>query len=254
MLTLKKTDKPLCVATEGKKTTIVYYDDNRDEEENIISQKIHKEMSTRGKLFPMPTLNTRQTCFISGPSGVGKSHWVKEYALMFHRLFPDRYINLFSEIKDDKEDPLYPLVQSGIIDQEPLDAEIYENPIQLTDLQDSLCIFDDIEAISDLDVLDSLRTLQNKILHLGRHNKIYVLSTTHLTLGGFATKTLLNESQQFILYPKGGNPNMVRTCLKTYVGLDKKQIDRIMSTNSRWIFVNKSYPVYVIEEKKIYLL
>lgn len=173
---------------------------------------------------------------------------------MYYSIFPKNEIRLFSRVKNDPKDALYPLIQDEIIDQVELDSKIYENPIQLSDLKDTLVIFDDIENIEDPDIAHAIRKLQNDILHLGRHDNTYCLSTSHLGMDKDATKVLLNEAQSLVLYPMGGNPRMVRNILKIYCGLDREQTEKIMKSRSRWVFINKSYPMYVINEKKIYLL
>ncbi len=250
MLSLTKTDKPLCVVTEGKnKGTIIYYNDKPSNAKSLIQKKLEKEMEiTNGKFFPIPTIGTRQCVLVSGPSGVGKSWWLSEYTRLYNQVFPKSDTYLFSNVAKDKQLDKY------ITQRFAIDDKILEEPFEVTDFKDSLVIFDDVDTVRDKKVEKELIGLRDQILHTGRHENVYFLNTIHLGLGGWQTRTLLNESTAFVLYPRGGNKHVMHTMLKTYAGLSNEQIDEILKLDSRWVYVNKSFPLYVVSEKKIYLL
>lgn len=250
MLSLTKTDKPLCVVTEGKnKGTIIYYNDKPSTTKSPLQKKLEGEMEINsGKFFPIPTIGTRQCVLISGPSGVGKSWWISEYTRLYHQVFPRSDVYLFSNVGSDKQLDKY------VTERYAINDHILDDPFEVKDFKDSLVIFDDVDTVADKQVDKALTCLRDQILHTGRHENVYFLNTVHLGLGGWSTRTLLNESTAFVLYPRGGNKHVMHTMLKTYAGLSNEQIEQILKIDSRWVYVNKSYPLYVVSEKKIYLL
>ena len=49
-----------------------------------------------------------------------------------------------------------------------LDRSIYEEPIEVEELKDSVVVFDDIDVISDKKIRDAVYNILNKVLEIGR--------------------------------------------------------------------------------------
>jgi hypothetical protein len=65
---------------------------------------------------------------------------------------------------------------------------------------------------------------------------------------------MLNEATTVCFFPRAGSTYHIKTYLTKYVGLEKNQIKKILNLPSRWVALYRSYPMYVLYEKGIYLL
>lgn len=251
MLTLKQNQKPIAIIKGGKlNNKIIYYESEIGKEKKPIKELT---LDKDEKFFPVPKIDKDQTdaYLIGGPRGSGKTTFCMQYLDYFHKLYPSYEIYFFSNISDeDRELPLFkdkPFVK--II---PIDEEIKE--IELEELKDSLCVFDDIDRNRNKSILDAIRELRDKVLEEGRNYNVYCLSTMHQMLGYRATRFTLLESDNIVIFPKSGCVKMIRDVLDKYGGLDKKVINNILKCNSRWAIFHKTVPLYVLTENNLYLL
>lgn len=202
-----------------------------------------------GSIEVIPRLEGRECGYAAAPSGSGKSYWVGKYAKQYNRLYPDNKIWLFSKVDDDTSlDGIKNLVKVD------LDYQIVDDPIDATELKDSLVIFDDTDTIKDKEIRNAVNDLKNDLLETGRHNSTYVLITSHLISNYKETRTVLNESHLITVYPSSGSSHQIKYVLKNYFGLGNEDLSKLFKLNSRWISLRKVYPQLVISEHKIYLL
>lgn len=266
MLTLKKSKNAKQIAkiidgeNDGKIIYLVndddYLYDGGDDINNKLSllnlqraNKYYKNIElSDGKLMQLPNKDTREINYICGPSGSGKSTYTAKYINEFVDMFPKHKIFLFSKVDDDDA---FNDVDILKID---LDESLYEDPIDVDELKNSLTIFDDIATIKDKNILNAVIDLQNDILETGRHKNIYVCSTNHQLSNYKQTRTLLNESHNITFFPSSGATYYIKEFLKKYMGLSKEQIDKIFNLKSRWVTIHRNYPMYVIYERGIYML
>jgi len=94
----------------------------------------------------------------------------------------------------------------------------------------------------------------NSVLETGRHFNVEVIYTSHLATDGHATKRILNECNSVVIFPSGLGGRSIKYLLDNYFGLDREQIKRIKKLNSRWVSINKGYPMSVISDKEAYVL
>lgn len=203
-----------------------------------------------GSLEMLPEFESeRECCYIAAPSGSGKSYLCRAYAKNYNRIFPKNKVILFSKEIDDPS-------LDGIknVTQIPLDETLLDNPIEMDDLDDTLCIFDDVDTIRDSEVMSEVNHLKDDILETGRHHNTHCLITSHLLTAYSKTRTVLNESHRICVYPHSGSAQPIRYTLKTYVGLDNADIRKILKLRTRWCCVSKSYPQYVLHEGGCYLI
>lgn len=206
----------------------------------------------RGIMMPVPNLDTREVSYIAGPSGSGKSTYASKIIENFHKLFPDNNIYIFSRLESDPVlDRLKPI-------RVTLDNSLIEDPIDVhSELQQGdLILFDDCDTLQDKKLKDAVSRLKNDILETGRHLNLYIIITSHLINGNDKkdTRTVLNEAHTITIFPKSGSTYGINYVLKNYIGLNKQQINKIISLPSRWVTIGKSYPQYVLYEKGIYLI
>ncbi|HDZ16732.1 hypothetical protein LCGC14_0704700 [marine sediment metagenome] len=203
----------------------------------------------RSKLFPVVSDSnelgsSRDLYFVMGPSGVGKSTFLSKYIEQFMKKFPDRNIVLYSWIKDD------PAFEGILMNRIELNEDIINNPLTLTQLQNTLVIFDDISGHDDIS--NMLHLLRDEILTKGRHNNIYSISTTHMISNWNETRILKNESNKIVFF-KNGPKKHIRNFLSS-LGVTKNQIDNILKLKSRWILINQNFPMFVLWENGAMIL
>lgn len=253
-----KSGKPVAIVKDGKyKGELVRIETN---EAKIIPDK--KSITIQdGTLSIVPDINTREILYIAGPSGSGKSTLASSYIENYRALYPENDVYIFSRVGSDscidKLNKFGPDGKGGKeikITRVPLDDMIKDIDIA-TDLKNSLVLFDDCDTLQDKKIKDALSKIKNDILETGRHYNIYCVITSHLINSNEKkdTRVILNECHSLCIFPKCGSTYQIIYALKTYFGLNKKQIEKILNLPSRWVMLNKSYPQYVLYDKGCYI-
>jgi len=249
-LSLEK-GKPIAYINGGKlNDKIIYVNDDKEGVKDI-------KLKT-GKFELLLDPKTREVIYIAGPSGVGKSTISRSLIEVYKELFPESPIFLFSKLTDD---PAFDdLQKDGTISRVVLNEQIIEQPIEVLDEVDpnegALFVFDDTDTITNKGILDQINKLKRDIMEVGRHNNIYSIQTSHLINGTNKndTRYILNELNKMVIFPGSGGYKQQRYVLENYWGLNKKQIEKLLGTNSRWLCISKNYPQYVVTETECYLL
>jgi len=212
-------------------------------------EKSKKELILHeGEIIPIPNSKARECSYVCGPSGSGKSTYISKYAKEYKKIFPKKKIYVFSRLENDETiDLLHPV---RVI----IDDDLVNDPINPSELEDSLVIFDDTDTISDKNQYEAIRKLKEDLLETGRHNNIYVVISSHLMTNYKETRKILNECHNITFFPKAGNTQQINYCLKNYMGLNKKQIEEFLHLPSRWVTVYRHYPQYILYSKGIKLL
>ena len=198
------------------------------------------------KLFPIPQKYSERI-FVPAPSGSGKSTFIGMYLKQLRLLYPDRKITIFSRVPKDK-----PLDRFSNMERIPLTVEYFaENPLKVEDFKGQILIFDDIDTILNKQLVVQLRHFRDDILECGRHFKITCISTSHLIMNFGATRTLINEANAIVLFPRGASFYQLKNFLDKYLGFDSNQINEIKNLPSRWVYIWKEYPKYLVHEKGV---
>lgn len=226
---------------------------------------------------------TRECILVNGQNGSGKSYWTGEYVRKWQKLFPKSPIYLLSN-KPITDEPAFdkiknihqiPLTHKSLIDIVGKDEFIDKRKInkmidemendEVEDEQEgyapyqyfksksgqSLVIFDDFE--SDGVIEKMVRKIINSVLRVGRASRIYSIIVTHSLCTGIKGKSLFEECDAFVLFNRGISPYHIKYCLKNYTKMNEHQINRIVDTDSKWVYIHKSYPNYIIEQNKLWL-
>lgn len=204
-------------------------------------------LDDKGVLQPLPNKEVVEKIYVSAPSGAGKSTWVGKWMKEYRKMFKDDEMYVFSAIDEDK--PLDKNKPTRIT----LDDELINDPIEPSEIPNSLVIFDDTDTIRDRKMSIILAVLRDYILEVGRHFDIRMLITSHLLSNFQHTRRILNESTAVVVFPKSGSGVYhIKRFLQTYAGLDKNEIKKFLNLPSRWVAIYRSYPQYVIYEKGVY--
>lgn len=242
MFSFKETEEnvPIAKIKGDRKKRVVYLNKNLEETDQVNFNKLQLNYGLMQKI-PNRIVD-REVVYISGPSGAGKSTWCSNYIEEYKKVFPKNEIVLFSR---KPEDPALDIHNPLRID---LDQSIVDDPIDLTELQDSLVIFDDCATINNKKVREAVLNLMEDVLECGRSYHISILATSHQLMNYKETRTLLNEATQVVFFPNAGSQYHVKRFLKVYCGLDRDNIKTIMKLPTRYCMINKSYPNYLLYE------
>jgi hypothetical protein len=186
----------------------------------------------------------RTSVFVVGRNGSGKSYWIRDYVLEFIKRFPLYKIYLFSsKEKDDNLDKITKIKRVKI------DDSFITNPMNYETLTETLCIFDDVDALRDK-LKKEIYHLRDTILRNGRSYKIHIISTNHDATGK-DIQACLNESDMIVFFMKNYN-RCLRYFLENYIGLDQDQVKILRRNRTRATAYIKTYPNVIVQEKNIY--
>jgi hypothetical protein len=196
----------------------------------------------------LPPLNVSQRFVIAGMTGSGKSTQVREYVKKYHKMYPDNKIFLFSQ---HESDPIYDSIKYFI--RIKINDDLIDDPINLDELENSLCVFDDVDNIQNKKLSESLIKLINDINCNGRHHNISCIVTLHILMNYQKTKSLLSDISGALLFLTGSK-YAINRYLKMYAGLDAQQIKKITSLKSRWFYISLTVPQYVLSEYGAFII
>jgi len=203
-------------------------------------------LDKKGKLIPLPRKDIVSKTYIAGPSGSGKSYFIGQYLKEFRKIFRNQEIYVLSPID---EDPSLDKVDIIRID---LDHHLVNNPITLEELEESMVVFDDTEAINEKPLKGYLDWLRDNILIRGRHTKTRLMFVAHLITNFRETRQLLNEATEVVMYPKSSGTYGIKQYLKTHAGFESDEIKKFLSLPSRWVMLCRWMPMIVMYEKGVY--
>jgi hypothetical protein len=249
----KANDKDsLCKIVGGVKNgKIIYvnkYEPSQKPEEN--ENNFNELKLTDGKFEVIPNIKKeRDVCSFLGPSGVGKSYSINQFCMNYKKLFPKKFIYLFSRKTSDTS-----FNNSLKIDRVKIDYSLITVPIKYEEFENSCVIFDDIDGLESTTkeqkmIKAEVHNIKNQILELGRSLNITCLISSHIATKGNETKTLINESHLTFIYPSSGSP--YHRLLNFYFGFTNKQIEKIKNFNSRWVCMTRTIPRALITETEL---
>ena len=215
----------------------------------IVENKINNRIIINDGTFeiiPRLEKNQRDAIFIAGSSGSGKSTFAAGYAKNYQRLFPDNQIIIISKLDSDEVLDNLPNTQRLLINEDLIDIDIdYEN-----DFSNCLVLIDDIDTINDKKLYNKVKNIRDSLLETSRHYNTYIINIVHMLTGGQNTKSALLECNKIVIFTKS-NLYQNKRFLKEYMGFDSKKIKEIFDNKSRWVCINKTYPVSLIYEHQI---
>jgi len=220
--------------------------------ETYIENKLRTQISFDGpstKLFPLPQ-KFSERIYVPAPSGSGKSTFIGEYLKYLKEMKngKKRKIYIFSRVEEDEPLDKYKPIRI------PLEEDYFKNnPLQIEDFKNSILIFDDIDTIMNKSVVKYVRNFRDDVLETGRHYDITILSTSHIIANFLATRTLINESNAIVLFPRGSSFAAVANFLERYLGFTKNQIRYVENLPTRWIWFWKEYPKYAVHERGAFI-
>lgn len=250
---------------EGEGNTVAVINNDLDKKDRKILSITDNPKSITGACFnelklkdkptlhfqPIPNKKTeRSILYVTGASGSGKSYYTRNYAEEYHKCYSKRDVFIISSLKEDKTlDQLKYLKRLKI--HEPA---FMTDSIGAVDFKESLVIFDDTDCLQNKMLKKKIDGILNALLETGRHFSTSVIFTSHLACNGLDTRRILNECMSVTIFPHGLGGKSMKYLLDNYFGLDKEQIKKIKKLNSRWVTIQKGFPMIVMSDKECYVL
>lgn len=243
------------------------FDSDSDEESDLPQRRVvHREMTPAcsrvartykdkskyefrlddGKMVVLPNRETERV-FVAGKSGAGKSCFSASYIREYQEMFPDRRVFLFST--HDGEKAYERLEHIAIV----LDEGFVDNPPSLDDLKNSLCVFDDCDALQDKKLLAAVDALNLDLINNGRKYGISVVTLAHQLMEYKRTRGQLNEANRVVFFPQGSAYHNQRF-LKVYAGLNAEWVKKILAERSRWICLDLRLPQSYVTENAVVII
>ncbi len=222
-----------------------------EDADEFVEKSLKKELDYgfENELFPIVD-DESYRMFVSGLSGSGKSHFLAQFLKHNKPTVEGAGIFLFSPVENDKA--LSSVKNLIHLNMEEMETKL-KREMEIDDIPvGSVVIFDDVESFPKY-IAKKYLELRDIIAERGRHRKISLMSVSHNATNGHATKVQIRESQYWVLFPKF-NLRDARNLLKIYGGLDKTDIDRIMSMNTRWLLYRKAVPKYAVGQRGVIAL
>ena len=188
-----------------------------------------------------------QTLYVSGPRRCGKSTIIGK--ILTNTQAP---VYCFSASTGDKT------IENVIGKRfKRVDCEtLVDDPITSDQFENHVALFDDIDSFDDKEVNKAVIDLHDNLLKCGRHRckLLGVIRTNHAFFEAGKTKQSILHCDAVIAFPHSGGKGALIQFLLRHMHLNKKQIDKILDINSRWILLYRNSPTFVLSGKKIMLL
>jgi len=239
--------KPIVkIIEEGKKDRIVYLDEKSEAEHNYAH--IQLKPTQHFQLIPDKT-KERTIHYVCGASGSGKSYWTSNLANEYKKLFPKNPVYILSPLESDESIDRVKDAKRIKLGLDFLNTELDENSVE-----NCLTIWDDTDSIIEKKMKQHLREFSLAILNRGRHTKTSMIYLSHIACDGVATKPILGECHTITFFPATLGGKTRRYLLDNYIGLDKKQCERIGKMETRAVTILKTYPQVVVTEKELIMV
>ena len=250
MFNTNKKGKPICKVIGGEDDGEIVYLDSEitNNGKGKLKKNYFRDLEIKdGILQQVPDTTKERECgMITGMSGSGKSYYTNNYIKQYKATYKKNNVYFFSVLDEDKS------IDKKLIKRVRIDNDIIENPLSINDVENALCVFDDIEMIKDKAIKDALFAFINEILTTGRHTNTSCILTVHYPNSKYI-RTLLNECHWFVYFPFGSN-RATNYVLENYIGIDKKEIKYIKTLKTRFACIFKNYPQSCLTEHNLFAI
>jgi energy-coupling factor transporter ATP-binding protein EcfA2 len=202
------------------------------------------------KIYPKIDANSFELILIAGACGSGKSTIAKNYAELYHDIFPKNDIYLISGLNKDATLDSLPYIQRVKINSFLVDPPVLE------EWSDSLVIFDDYENLESVNkpLYKVIIGLINTLASTGRHSRTRMIHISHKFTNYSYTRLLLEEATMNVIFTSSASNKSLELLLCKNGNLDKKTLHMIKKIKSRWIAYYRHAPNYFISEHDIWLM
>jgi hypothetical protein len=196
--------------------------------------------------MPIVDMRISKRFYILGGSGSGKTFFVTKFIIL-NRVSLKQPVFYFSPFGDEGLPGIKNLINVDIANWELEN----EREITIDDIpKDSIVVFDDCDSYKSTHK-KKLIEFRNSLLETGRHYNISTFVINHIGMQGVPTKACLSECNYFVCFQN--NEHYIQNLLKTYGNMKKSEIDNMISSMGRYVFISRSIPKYYISNNMIKL-
>lgn len=242
----------IAVVNVNKEKSNIYINDVDEDTKLLKKMRLN---NLEDFIFPyIPDLNDNspEMIYISGPTGCGKSTFIRDYINHFKSKYPKSKILLFSsKTKDELLDGIKNLIRWDI------DEDMLTNKLTLDEINyygvPVLVVFDDIESFPTKKLNVEIERLRDEILLNGRSRKIYGLFVHHDPTDYQKTKLLIKECNKHVIFPRRAGVGIYDRLFSMYLHIPKDLQKLMYSTKSKFVMINKNIPRYILSDRYIIL-
>jgi len=161
-------------------------------------------------------------------------------------------IFLFTALTDD-DNAFEKTKYNGRIFRKIIISEEIES-VNINDLKNCICVFDDAEDHKDKNLTKKVYALIDEILTKGRKLNIHLIFSGH-NLKQYKLTSYINlEANVNVFFQKATSESQLASYLKSYIGIDKNEIEKIKDAIGRYVIFSRIVPRYCISKNKIWLI
>jgi Cdc6-like AAA superfamily ATPase len=232
----------------------------------MATSKYYRDMMNRAAFdifFPSKRGKQKQndTIVIVGRKGSGKTsvllYLIKLYLKFTHKRDKDEdedddkklvYIftqvpENFEKLKSKYEDEVDTVDVSKILNDEEFDGKNYILP-NLSEISDSLVVFDDTENIPVRSINQQMTKFINLCFQNGRNYNLTVILVLHHLNPGRERTQLIKEADSIIMFPGNMDNNLLKTLINHY-GFSKDAAIDLFRLPEKFIFLRNTEPSYI---------
>lgn len=189
--------------------------------------------------------------YVTGPTGTGKSTFIRAYTKLFLTKYPKASVYLFSSKKQD-----------AVLDDLPLermliDEETLLTPYTIEELSSgskpSLCIFDDIEDFPTQKLNKEIARFRDEVLRNGRSAGLFSIFVHHDPCNYKETKSQIYECNKVVIFPRRCGRGTYDYLCEKKLHMTKKDVALVNSLKSNYVCINKGAHKYFVSDKYIIL-
>lgn len=139
----------------------------------------------------------------------------------------------------------------------PIRIDVYDPQVlesHIESFRDSYLVFDDVERMKTKDATEWCHHLRDSALEVGRKLNIDCVNILHNIKGGIKASVMRDESAFVFANPQASGQHKIRSFLRDYAALDKKEIEAFMTMKGRFIMVRTEHPRCFVGKSGVVLL
>lgn len=241
-------------------TDFIYY----NEDKNIGKHEYNIVNNSKFSIVYSKYRPERFVHWIFGSNRCGKSYYVRQLLDIYNIVYPKRIIYIISgvdfdiSLEDENKEKLN-------IKRVNLNEKSLNELLNINKIKPCLLLFDDWDGIEDKNIITLIENIIKKLSVQGADHSIDtsknpdkaqhvdMIITQHHPLQGIKRRAYA-EANFITFFPNHSMNSIIETILKKKFMFDNEAYKKAINTESRAVTLHMTYPLYLIDEKRIYLL
>ncbi len=240
----------------ANKQTFLYYDVNKKDGYSFFELAQGESF----QLIPSNLSKGRETLFIAGPTGCGKTKFAVEFMNLYLQIFQKRDIIIFTPDPNDTslasitDKDRSDIVDINLKDENSGKYRIIQEDVNINDFEKCLVFFDDIAIGEDDSLIKFMDKLRHKVIGVGRHKDVSVITSRHMVTDYRNTRNDLADTKYVVCFPLGGGRRVLDHYFSKYLMLSSELKAQIFSWNADWLVFHQKFPNFVLSNNKVLMI